>query len=421
MSLSLPDTVNYAIPMPSLPSETQMISVSTPPSNGSSFSAGSQVNLDLINRGFLVPDSMYLSYKVTVTQSTASTATMRGCPAYTPFRTLQTQIGSQSIDNIQSYNVLMNMLTNGTLDVAQKYGLQTAYGYGPTDPATGVTLDDLDGHLCDSGLTDTFYVSAPLMSVLSNADKLLPLFLMPAVRLSLTLDSISSIFTTTNVPTGFTISEVNLNYRTVDMGSQVEALVRGMGAKLFIKSQSFGVASQTLNSGASGNQSLIFNQRYASCKSIIAINGMSTTTGNMHFSSCGLVAGSSFSFTVAGVKYPQRDINSNNHTQALMEFKGAMGSIFDRNNSHSINAIEYSYNTTTGDTYISPGKKYIATSLEKLDSNSLLTGISTQNSPINYNINLPSALGASSTITCIVNFDAIFEIDVISGDCILRT
>jgi hypothetical protein len=56
-----------------------------------------------------------------------------------------------------------------------------------------------------------------------------------------------------------------------------------------------------------------------------------------------------------------------------------------------------------------------------LDSNSLLTGISTSNSPINYNINLPSATAASSTITCIVNYDAIFEIDVISGDCVLRT
>jgi hypothetical protein len=123
MAMSLPDSVNYATPMPSLPAETQMISVSTAPSNGSSFAASSQINLDLINRGFLVPDSMYLSYKVTVTQANASTATMRGCPAYTPFRTLQTQIGSQSIDNIQSYNVLMNMLTNGTLDVAPKIRL----------------------------------------------------------------------------------------------------------------------------------------------------------------------------------------------------------------------------------------------------------------------------------------------------------
>jgi hypothetical protein len=60
------------------------------------------------------------------------------------------------------------------------------------------------------------------------------------------------------------------------MGSQVENLVRSMGAKLFIKSQSFGVASQTLPASSSGNQSLIFNQRYASCKSIIAINGMSS-------------------------------------------------------------------------------------------------------------------------------------------------
>lgn len=423
MSVSLPHSVNYTETLPALPESAQIIDVAVNPTNASSFTSGSQIQLDLISRGFLIPDSMYISYNVSLTQNTSADAEMRGCPVYTPFSRCDVQCGSQTIDSIQSYNVLMNMLTNLTLSVGEKYGLQSAYGFGPSTPAIGSDLDDCgDGHLCNGGLTDTFSLSAPLMSVLSNAEKLLPLFAMPQVRINLVMDSISNIFTSTKVPSAFTISNVELRYKVIDMGTAVENLVRGMGAKIFIKSQSFGVSSQTLASGTSGSQDLVFNQRYASCKSIFAINGMSTTTGNMHFSSCNLAANSSYSFNVAGVQYPQRRINTGiNRAQALMELKSATGSVFDRTNSHSINAFEYSFDAVNGaDTYVSPGKFYVGTSLEKLDSGSLLTGISTQNSPITYHIDLGGATSAASQITLVVNHDSIFEVDLVNRDVVLR-
>jgi len=422
MSVSLPHGVNYSEQLPALPDNAQVINVAVNPTNASSFTAGSQIQLDLISRGFLVPDSMYISWTYDLTQETAADAELRGCPVYTPFNRLDVQVGSQTVDTIQNYNVLMNMLTNLTLSVSEKYGLQAAYGYGPTTAAIGADMDSLDGHLCNGALADTASFSGPLMSVLSNSEKMIPLFAMPQVRINLTLDTIANIFTSKKVPTAWTLSDVELRYKVVDMGNEVENIVRGMGQKIFVKSQSFGVSSQTLASGTSGSQDLVFNQRYASCKSIFAINGMSTTTGNQQFSSCNLAAGSSYSFNVAGVQYPQKRINTTlNRAQQLMELKSATGSVFDRNNAFAINAFEASFDAVNGaDTYVSPGKFYVGTSLEKLNSDSLLTGISTQNSPITYHIDLGGATAAASNITLVVNHDSIWEIDLINRDVVLR-
>ncbi len=68
MSIVLPQSVNYAEPMPSLPDGVQCISVGVNPVTGNtSYSSGSMLSFDLLNRGFLVPDSMYIAYEYTAT------------------------------------------------------------------------------------------------------------------------------------------------------------------------------------------------------------------------------------------------------------------------------------------------------------------------------------------------------------------
>lgn len=416
--MNLPNELNYSSPA-SLPAESKTIPITTAPSNGSSFSENSQINLDLVSRGFLVPDSMYISYKYTAT--TAANSEMKCCPVYTPFVRQDVLVGSQVVDSIQNYNNVMNVLSNGTLSVSEKYGLQSAYGYKGN---TGTpSLEQLDGRLL--GLNETGTFSGPLMSILSNSEKLIPLFAMGAVRVSLTLDSIANMFTTTVVPTGFAISDVQLHYKIVDFGQEVESMIRSSaGEKLNIKSQSFSVSSQTLASGATGSQSLIFNQRLASIKSLIALNGTSTAGGNGSFDSVNLKAGTSYQFQIAGINYPQRPINTSTaRASALLEFKSAMGSIFDRNNAHSISSTEFNYDDTdAGTSYTVPGKFYVGTSVEVLssDSDSLFTGVSTENSPITYQVNLGGATDSNSTVTLIANFDAILELDMIDSQVSIR-
>ena len=408
--MNLPESINYSEPLPVLPSETKRISVSTAPSNGSSFTENSQINIDLVSRGFLDVDSVYITYDYALTSAVG--AEMKGCPAYTPFIRLDTQIGSQTVDTIQNYNSLMNVLTNATMSVSQKYGQQFALGY--LNDTSVPSVEQLDGRVMTLNESGSF--SAPLMSVLTNADKMIPLFAMPAVRLVLTMDSIANIFTSAVTPTGFTISNVQLHYNVVDFGSEVEAMVRGMGEKLQIKSQSFGVSQQTLTSGSNATQTLIFNQRYASIKSLIALNGTSTALGNGAFDSVNLASNSSYYFNVAGENFPSRPITTqNNRAGALQELRKAFGSIYAHDNSQSINSVEFGYDATTATTTVSaPGKFYVGTSTQLLDSESIFTGVSSENSPISYVVNLGGATASNSVITLIVNYDAIIEVDLVS-------
>jgi hypothetical protein len=99
-----------------------------------------------------------------------------------------------------------------------------------------------------------------------------------------------------------------------------------------------------------------------------------------------------------------------------MELRSAVGSIFDRANSFAINAIEFAYiGTASATSFSAPAKFYVGTSCQKLNSDSLLTGISTQNSPISYRVNTGSTIGANaSTINLVVNYDTLLEIDTVN-------
>lgn len=432
MTTVLPNSVNYTESLPSLPDNTTQIPVVGMAINGQTFSPGQQIQVDLLNRGFLVPDSLYIRYTITATTTGTATASsfMLGCPVYTPINRLDVQVGSQTIDTIQNYNNVMNLLSNTTLDISQKYGQQSIFGYqalNATGNAIAVpTLEQLDGReLLWAAGAQVFSVGAPLMCVLSNADKLLPLFSMPQVRLVFTVESLSSMFVngTAQTVSGFSISNFELCYKIVDMGGAVEEMVRNMGDKIYVKSQSFAAASQTLASATSGYVELIYNQRYASVKSLFVVNGGTAASSvNKAFDSYDITSNNGdYSFTVGGVIYPQKAISTVvNRAGGLMELKSALGSIYDKNNNFAINSIEYAYISANTTTAAAPAKFYIGTSVEKLNSDSLLTGISTQNSAISYRVNIGTATSQAHTCTLIVNYDALFEIDTVNRQVSLK-
>jgi hypothetical protein len=422
MSVVLPQSINYAEGLPSLPDATTQIPVAASPVNGAVFTPGAQVQFDLVNRGFLVPDSMYISYNGTMTMTAAQT-NLIGCPVYTPINRLDVQIGSQTVDTIQNYGNVMNMLSNTTLDVAQKFGLQSAFGYNNNTTAAP-SLDLLDGRdFGASAGTFPWNVSAPLMNVLSNAERLLPLFAMPQVRITLTLDAVANMFTVPGGVSAVSFSNFELRYKVVDMGGAVEQMVLSMGDKIYIKSQSFSSSSNSLASGSTGYIELIYNQRYASVKSLFAINGCTAAaTVNKAFDSVDITTNNGeYSFSVGGVIYPQRALSSLvNRAGILQELRSALGSVYDRNNSFAISSVEFLYNSGSTTTAAAPGKFYIGTSVEKLNSDSLLTGISTQNSPISYRISTGTATAQVHTITLVVNYDALFEIDTVNRQTALK-
>lgn len=417
-NFALPDSVNYQEQLEGLPKNTQCINVATAPSNGASFVSGNQIYFDVINRGMIDPQSMYLSYTYTVA-STVSGPEIIGTPCYQPFNRCEVSIGSVTIDQIQNYNLVMNTVINNTFDVAQKYGQQSCFNYYRNDVSvSGVvpSLEQLDGHLC-AVPNETSTMTCPLFTIFSSSEKMIPAFAMGNIRITLTVDAISNIFTSTVVPTGFTLSNMVLRYKVVDFGPDVEQAIRMSNPNgLTIKTQSFSSASTTLSAGTTGYTELIFNLRYSSIKALIAVNGNGTAGSNKQFDSVDLTSSNGdYSFSVNGVIYPQKPLNTRtNKTEILQELRSAFGSIFDKNNNCSINTYEFNLSSTAAvSSYLIPAKFYVGTSTEKMvNSGTLLSGISSADSPISYRINTGTSIGANnSTVSLIVNYDALLIVD----------
>jgi len=124
---ALPRSVAYGEPMPSLPADSRCDDVVLRAVNGASFAANSTIQFDFNNVGFIDPASIYLRYSYAIASTGASS--MIGAPVYAPFARLNVFAGSNQIESQSNFNQTATMLTNLNLNVAQKYGLQSSYGY----------------------------------------------------------------------------------------------------------------------------------------------------------------------------------------------------------------------------------------------------------------------------------------------------
>ena len=118
MSVVLPSAIDYTQSLPSLPDGVRTTSIVATPTNLQTSSASSVIQFDLVNNGFLVPDSLYLAYTYTATSLVG--AVMKGTPAYMPFARLDELVGSNNINTVQPYNMVCHDIVNLTMDVAQK-------------------------------------------------------------------------------------------------------------------------------------------------------------------------------------------------------------------------------------------------------------------------------------------------------------
>jgi len=418
--ISLPSAINYNSPQPSLPDGAKKLEVVTNPVNLQTGSAGSIVQFDLLNQGFLVPDSMYVSY--TYTSTNAVGAQLIGVPAVTCFSRMDEIIGSQTVNSISQYNQVYTMLSNLTMSVSEKFGSANALGYLDNLTTTS-TMEQMDGRTLIVNESANSFSFPVLGGVLSNAEKAIPLFAMPQVRLQFQVETLANMVTNAAAMTGFTLSNIELHYSIMDFGAATENMIKDMG-KLYIKSQSFSNTSQSLASGSSGSLNLIFNQRFNSIKSLFALfSGTNAATSlNLWGDSTALSAASTYQFQLGGVNYPQRVLSTSVNKSAIYtELKNAIGSIFDRTNSVSISPVEWLRVLGDTTTNIAPGKFIVGTNTEIVRSpESLLTGISSQNTPISL---LLSTTATSEACNCnlIINFDALLEIDTTNRQVSLKT
>jgi len=420
---ALPSLVDYREPLVVLPEDTQNFSVSCVPTGAGSFGPSTQIQVDLGNRGFLDPASLLIRYKINYKVATAADDTsVVGTPAYTPFLRLDTIINSQTVESINNYNSLSNMLTNIKLGISEKYGQQASLGYENV-AAAPYSMENLDGGILDvasvANGADRFY-SAPLYNLLSGSEKLIPLFLLNGIRLQFTLDTLANVQTAIAAAalcTNYTITNFEVVYNCVDFGGAVEREVIAMNPKLRIKTQSYATGNQTLATASSGTQSLVYNMRYASCKSAYVVAGGTdaTKSANRLMDAYDITSSNGdYCLQIGSQQYPQKPLSTtNNRSGILQELRRAMNSIFDKNNSMSINTLEFAYGSTTLTSVAIPAKFFVGFNLQKLTvpMRAFFTGVSTQNAPITLTVNIGTATAQGHNVMLVVNYDAILELD----------
>ena len=339
---TLPSSVDYSEPMGVIPAGTENYNVTCYAVNGSSFTAGQQIIVDLNNVGYLDPASLSIRYKlalgmpaVVAAAAIAGTSmSVPGCPVYTPLLRLDTLFNSNVVESINNYNSVATALSNLEMSVSDKMGQQSALGYisQAWKAATTVvpvpyidysTTNELtDGLNLNVGVTTnaigaattaTFALSAPLPCLLSNPEKLVPLN-GTNIRLQFTLDSQTNVCPTSITPistslygglsltgvtcidaaTGnalgmlptagafnlYTITNFEVVYNQIQFPPHVEKQILAM-PKLRIKTSSYATGLQTLAAGVGGTVNLVYNLRYASIKALFLLMGASATgTGN---------------------------------------------------------------------------------------------------------------------------------------------
>jgi hypothetical protein len=239
----------------------------------------------------------------------------------------------------------------------------------------------------------------------------------------LTLDTLANMFRTdvVAVPTGMTLSNVELVYKSVDLGAEVEAMVRSAGMT-HIKTQSLMNTASVLGAGVQGSVALVYNQRLASIKSAFIYCANTVSASNQQYDAVDITKGNgSYSITIAGTQYPSSSMNTAlNKNGMLMALKGATGSIYSKDNNFSINSIEWLREDGGTTTLDAPGKFIVGIDTEVLDNDYIMSGISSQNSSITANIVCNTATTNAHNIHLITSYDGLLEIDFTAGVASLK-
>ena len=180
--------------------------------------------------------------------------------------------------------------------------------------------------------------------------------------------------------------------------------------------------SQNLSTTVSGTNELIFNARYASIRSLFT-NFAGTTIArciNGNFDSVDVTSNAgSYQYFIGGKAYPDREINTTqNKYGALMELKmainGGLHSLQAQNMSITSQEFNVYDNMTdiTATSVLIPAKFWLGVNCEKFSTaNALLSGVSTQNSPVSLRMNIGSPTEQAYNVTLIVLYDAVIEVD----------
>ena len=410
-----------------LPKSVQCISLATNALNNTA-GPGEKLEFDFVSRGKMVPNTLWLEYELVPTGQTVSGALIRGIPFFAPFSQSRILIGSQGFDDQQSYNAICSALVDLKMTTSQKYAHARNLGlsltndllYGGLTSTTGVKLD----------------LAGPLPNMLSNASNQIPLAWMPQVRLQLTLAQVSEIFqvlAATSLPTNYSVINAVMHYDIIEYGEDYDREILSSmldeNGMLNIKTMSYSTSAQVISIGSSGNIEYVFNTRFGSIKSLFAFfpPGGSLSAWQQFESFDPTSSSGEISVSVAGRRVNERALSTSVNKNAgipelVLALNGSqniLSATFHinyegwtlNNGATSINATPTSYPTQYG-------SFLYGCNCEKLSSNEvLLSGISTESSPISVNLNFSTATTATQSVRLTILYDAIIQISPSNKSC----
>jgi hypothetical protein len=306
------------------------------------------------------------------------------------------------------------MIVNTKLNIAQKVGSATALGYDAATPA----FNNMNSR--SVAVAATHSLAFPVNSIFSNAETLIPLGMMGGSRIQFTTDSLINCFGSITNISASSLQNLELVCDIVDFGEEVNAIARGMAdqnGNLLIKSQSFSNTTLSVPAASAGNLELTFNTRISSIKSLFAL--FSSADGSKKFNACDITKSvGTTQFFVANLPFPVRPIDHSNKAGVMLELAAAWNNVssIDSFNS-SITAAEFAVIDGTADSALVPGKFYLGVNTERLGAGgggALLSGVSSQLSPISVRVSLPTATTDIHNCSLIAVYDALIEVNVIT-------
>ena len=428
----LPKEVEYNRPHASVSADTTSLNVIVRPSNGQVFNAGGDIiTFDLPSRAFMNPASLVLRGVMTTTVNAADDVNkvLGAAPGAAWIQRVETQIAGQTVESINAYGQLYNLLVNTKLGFSERMAMQTELMTG-TGVVNGVVVpgaENVSSYLLPQAAgAQTSPFAIPLGCLLSNCTNYVPLGMMGGVRISITTDQLANFTTQVAAGVGFTLGSLELAFDMVDFGRGFDGVVGSMAdseGNINLKSSSWNVSSQTLGALTAGTtEEHIYNVRLSSIKSLILqAGGIGANSVNGAKFDAGSVQGANGStqYVVASQVYPQTAIAESNQALVMSELRQSLGEAHDLLGSKmSIPDGQFNSNVARNapagtSTELLPKCHFVGVNTEKVSSNQLMmSGISSQLSPISVRLNYSANVGAGVLLTLFVLYDAILSINL---------
>ena len=423
--MSLPREVEYRVS--SLPAEVSTAAYVSRAVNGNSFTTGQQVQVNLIqNRGtYLIPSSMYATFSINVTAANADNNVLLGLCGVSVIERSDIFANSSSIDTINNYNGIVNMLYNGKLGVSEKMGLSKCLGNEFVQNAA----NEVDSRtiVAASG-ANILSVCCPLANVITLMDKLLPLD-SAEYRVYLTVADILNISCkddgTASTLTGFSLSDFQIHYKAVTFDAVTDQMIKSQvqpDGQIYFKSESYQSSVANLPTGSSGSIALPFANSLTSIKSLQT----QFCRADRFKVGCGASYDpqfTQFNYEIGGRNFPQTALSSTAVAGVTLEFLESIHGIMSHpdaaQTSLSVNNWRGLNSAFNADSFKDLPKSYFGYNSEKLPSSVSLNGISSQNSNIVTRLSIGTATTATSTVLQIFHHDCILKYDPLANSLVV--